>query len=67
MDQEQELWFAFDLEYRSVKQIYQSLCFHLEKWPGNNDDPYEQERLRDLKYNFYKLMIEKQYIYCDSE
>ena len=67
MDEEQQLWFAFELEYSSVKQIFQSLCFHLDKWPGNNIDPDEQERLRDLKYNFYKLMIENQYINCDSE
>ena len=46
------------LDIRDVYQIYQSLSFHLNKWPGNIQDPDEQERIRQMRDFFYRVILE---------
>ncbi len=46
------------LDIRDAYQIYQSLSFHLNKWPGNLQDPDEQERIRQMRDFFYRVILE---------
>lgn len=41
--------------------MYKSVCFHLEKWPGNELNPYEQMDLAQLKDNLLRIMLEQQF------
>jgi hypothetical protein len=37
--------------------MYQSVCFHLDKWPGGH--PEEQVALQQLKDNLFRIILEK--------
>ena len=41
--------------------LYKSVCFHLDKWPGNNREPWEQEALQLMKDNLLRIMLEQQF------
>ena len=41
--------------------VYKSVCFHLEKWPGNNREPWEQEALSLMKDNLLRILLEQQF------
>ena len=43
----------------ALKQIYKTLCFHLDQWPGG--DPLEQQALVELKDNFFRIVLEAQF------
>ena len=47
-----------ELDIRDVYQVYQSLSFHLDRWPGNVSDPYEQERIKHMRDFFYRMVLE---------
>lgn len=54
-----------ELDIIDVHQVYQSVSFHLEKWPGG--DAYEQERLSALKDFFYRMVLEYKYQISSDE
>jgi hypothetical protein len=33
----------------------------LDKWPGNNADPYEQMALQQMKDNLLRILLEQQF------
>ena len=41
--------------------MYKSVCFHLDKWPGNNADPMEQMALQQMKDNLLRILLEQQF------
>ena len=41
--------------------LYKSVCFHYDKWPGNNADPMEQMALAQMKDNLLRILLEQQF------
>jgi hypothetical protein len=53
----EETRYQIDLNGVALKQIYKSICFHLDQWPGG--DPFEQQLLDVLRTEFCKLVLEE--------
>jgi len=56
-----EDYILMELTKEGLALMYKSVCFHLEKWPGNDKDPYEQMDLQQLKDNLLRIMLEQQF------
>lgn len=50
-----------DVTKEGLALMYKSVCFHLEKWPGNTLDPEEQVRLQQMKDNLMRIILEQQF------
>ena len=50
-----------DVTKEGLALMYKSVCFHLDKWPGNTLDPEEQVRLQQLKDNLVRIILEEQF------
>ena len=46
-----------DVSKDGLALMYQSVCFHLDKWPGGH--PEEQVALQQLKDNLFRIILEK--------
>ena len=55
----EETIYQVHLTTPAIKQIYKTLCFHHDHWPGG--DPLEQEMLVELKDNFFRIVLETQF------
>lgn len=60
-------YIQMELDIRDVYQVYQSLSFHLDRWPGNESDPYEQERIKQMRDFFYRMVLEFKFSVDSSE
>mgnify|MGYP001375385336 CR=1 FL=1 len=58
-DPKDDLYVQLDLDIEDVHSLYQSVCFHLEKWPGGN--PEEQQHLIFMKDFLYRIVLEYKY------
>jgi hypothetical protein len=58
-------YIVMELDVIDVHQVYQSVSYHLQHWPGG--DPYEQERLTALKDFFYRMVLEYKYQISSDE
>ncbi len=56
MDEE---YYNIELPIQAIKMIHKSLSVHLEKWSGG--DPDEQEDIRMMRDNFYKIILDYQF------
>jgi len=56
----EETRYQIDLNGVALKQIYKSICFHLDQWPGG--DPVEQQMLDVLRTEFCKLVLEETFL-----
>jgi hypothetical protein len=50
---------TMDVTRDGLRLMYQSVCFHLEKWSGGH--PLEQEALVQMKDNLLRIMLEQQF------
>jgi len=55
---EDEYW-SIELNSKGIKLIHLGLSQAVEKWSG--EDPEEQEDLKAMRDNFYKLILEYQF------
>ena len=55
----EETIYQIHLTTPAIRQIYQSISFHLDRWAGGN--PLEQEALMELKENFFRIVLETQF------
>ena len=51
-----QLELTLTLDVGSVRLLYKSVCFHLDKWPGGT--PIEQEQLMSMKAFLYAAILE---------
>ena len=56
---EDQDYYQLELPIEAVRMIHKSLSFHLEKWAGG--DPCEQEDIRMMRDNFYKIILDYQF------
>ena len=52
-------YYNLELPIEAIRIIHKSLSFHHEKWSGG--DPYEQEDLKMMRDNFYKILLDYQF------
>ena len=48
--------YTVDMHIEDVRILYNSVCFHLERWSGG--DPTEQEKLFYMKDWLYRMILE---------
>ena len=56
---EEEDYYHLELPIEAVRIIHKGLSQAYEKWSGG--DPEEQEDLKAMRDNFYKLILEYQF------
>ena len=58
-------YFSIDFDVRDVRIIYNSVCFHLDKWAGG--DPEEQESLQRMKVFLFGMLLEHNFATKETE
>ena len=56
---EDDNYYSIELNIRGIRMIHEGLRQAVEKWSGGN--PEEQEDLKSLRDNFYRLILEHQF------
>ena len=56
--EEEEYW-SIELNIKGIRLIHEGLSQAVDKWAGGN--PQEQEDLKSMRDNFYKLILEYQF------
>ena len=56
--EEEEYW-SIELNIKGIRLIHEGLSQAVDKWSGGN--PQEQEDLKSMRDNFYKLILEYQF------
>ena len=59
MIMEDDNYYSIELNIRGIRMIHEGLRQAVEKWSGGN--PEEQEDLKSLRDNFYRLILEHQF------
>jgi hypothetical protein len=55
-EEDSEVYCIITLDVNCAREVYESLAYRLEKWPGG--DPQEQTNLSDTKTFFYGVYME---------
>ena len=50
------VYVEMDMDIQDVRLLYESVCFHYEKWPGGHPD--EQARISYMKDFLYRIILE---------
>lgn len=56
---EDDNYYSIELNIRGIRMIHEGLRQAVEKWSGGN--PEEQEDLKSMRDNFYRLILEHQF------
>ena len=56
----EETIYQIHLTTPAIKQIYQTICFHLDHWPGG--DPVEQQYYVYLRDSLQRVLLEETFM-----
>ena len=55
-----EEYYHLELPIEVIRIIHRGLSIAVDKWPGG--DPQEQDDLKMMRDNFYRILLEDQFI-----